>query len=263
MKLLIRPQKRRCAAPLACPATNRSATGPLCWPRWPTAPAPFGTGCRPGDTIATLEAFRALGVPILVDEKSPQAWDLQIEGRGLHGLQPPPEALDCRNAGTCMRLLAGILAGQSFASVLDGSPQLRKRPMRRITDPLSQMGAIIRATDGKAPLTIEPAALHGIDFEMSVASAQVKSALLLAGLYADGPTRVYQPGPARDHTERMLQAMGVDITTLGNWITIQPPPGTAAPAGPDRAGRHLVGRFSAGGGGHCAPFRNHHYQRGL
>jgi 3-phosphoshikimate 1-carboxyvinyltransferase len=229
MKLLVRPQKTPLRGIISVPGDKSISHRAVMLAALAEGTSIIRDWLPAGDTIATLEAFRTLGVTILVDEKSPQAWDLQIEGRGLHGLQPAAGALDCRNAGTCMRLLAGILAGQSFASVLDGSPQLRKRPMRRIIDPLSQMGATIRASEGKAPLTIEPAPLHGIDFEMSVASAQVKSALLLAGLFANGPTRIYQPGPARDHTERMLQAMGVDITTLGNWVTIQPP---AAPLRP-------------------------------
>lgn len=176
-----------------------------------------------GDTQATLEAMRALGARIEVDKLSPQAWDLRIDGRGLHGLQAPTAALDCRNAGTCMRLLAGILAGQRFASVLDGSAQLRKRPMRRITQPLHLMGAQIEDDDGRAPLRITPARLHGVTYDMPVASAQVKSAVLLAGLYAQGPTRVLQPGPARDHTERMLQAMGLSLETDGQRISLQPP----------------------------------------
>ncbi|MCB8943536.1 MAG: 3-phosphoshikimate 1-carboxyvinyltransferase [Ardenticatenaceae bacterium] len=174
-----------------------------------------------GDTIATLEAMRAMGVPIDVTEVTPQSWDLRVEGRGLHGLQPPAGPLDCRNAGTCMRLLAGIMAGQSFPSVLDGSGQLRKRPMRRITDPLQQMGAKIESVNGRAPLTITPSQLHGVAYRMNVASAQVKSALLLGGLYAAGETRVYQPGPARDHTERMLAAMGVPVVTEGDWVILR------------------------------------------
>lgn len=176
-----------------------------------------------GDTQATLEAMRALGVQIVVHRHSDQAWNLQIAGRGLHGLQAPETALDCRNAGTCMRLLAGILAGQRFPSTLDGSEQLRKRPMRRIVAPLRQMGAQIEAHEGCAPLRITPSSLAGIAYEMPVASAQVKSAVLLAGLYAGGETRVREPGPARDHTERMLQVMGVSVQTDGERITLQPP----------------------------------------
>ena len=174
-----------------------------------------------GDTKATLAAMRAMGVIVDVTEVRPQSWDLRIEGRGLHGLQPPMQPLDCRNAGTCMRLLAGIMAGQAFPSVLDGSEQLRKRPMRRITDPLQQMGAKIEATNGRAPLIITPSQLHGLEYRMNVASAQVKSAILLGGLYADGKTCVYQPGPARDHTERMLAAMGAPVVTEGSWVRLE------------------------------------------
>ena len=176
-----------------------------------------------GDTIATLEGFQALGVPIAIDKHSPTAWDLTIEGQGLHGLRPSPTPIDCRNAGTFMRLAAGIMAGQRFPVVLDGSEQLRKRPMRRIADPLAEMGANITTTNGRAPLHIQPAALHPIDYQMNVASAQVKSALLLAALYAPGTTRIYQPGPARDHTERMLQAVGVDVAVDGDWVTLRNP----------------------------------------
>ncbi|MFN2137675.1 MAG: 3-phosphoshikimate 1-carboxyvinyltransferase [Candidatus Promineifilaceae bacterium] len=173
-----------------------------------------------GDTLATLSVMRALGVPIEVDEAAPFAWNLRIEGQGIKGLQPPPEWLDCRNAGTAIRLLAGLLAGQSFPTVLDGSEQLRKRPMRRIIEPLGEMGARIHGEDARAPLQISPALLHGISYRMPVASAQVKSAILLAGLYAAGETRVFQPGPARDHTERMLAAMGVPILADGAWVTL-------------------------------------------
>lgn len=177
-----------------------------------------------GDTLATLAIVQSLGVHIEIDRRSDTAWDLTIEGVGLHGWQPPTQPLDCRNAGTGMRLLAGLLAGQTFPSVLDGSEQLRKRPMRRITDPLNEMGAAIVAQNGRAPLTISPSHLHGIEYRMNVASAQVKSAILLAGLYAQGETRVYQPGPARDHTERMLQAMGVPIRGEGDWVILPEAP---------------------------------------
>ncbi len=174
-----------------------------------------------GDTIATLEAVQSLGVRIEIDKHSPQAWDLQIEGRGLRGLRPPERPLDCGNAGTCIRLLAGILAGQPFSSVLDGSPQLRQRPMRRIIEPLARMGADIVANDGRTPLHIQPASLHGFDFHMKIASAQVKSAVLLAALYARGDTRIIEAGPSRDHTERMLAAMGVEAVTEGMCVTLR------------------------------------------
>ncbi|MBK8985161.1 MAG: 3-phosphoshikimate 1-carboxyvinyltransferase [Chloroflexi bacterium] len=176
-----------------------------------------------GDTIATLQGFQALGVPITIEERSPTAWDLTIEGRGLFGLRPSAQPINCRNAGTFMRLMAGILAGQRFAATLDGSEQLRRRPMRRIAEPLQQMGANITTTNGRAPLHIQPASLRPTEFRLTVASAQVKSALLLAALYTPGETRIYQPGPARDHTERMLQAVGVDVQVAGDWISLHNP----------------------------------------
>lgn len=179
-----------------------------------------------GDTLATLDVVRALGVTVEVEERNPHAWDLRVEGRGLNGLRKPGSPLNCRNAGTAIRLLAGILSGQSFASVLDGSDQLRKRPMGRVTEPLRIMGADIKSEEGHAPLSIKPASLHGIEYTMRVASAQVKSAILLAGLYGVGATRIYQPGPARDHTERLLIAMGTIITTQEGWVTLgDAPPG--------------------------------------
>jgi len=176
-----------------------------------------------GDTIATLELLRSLAVPIQVKKKSDLGWDLQIKGQGLTGLTQPAHALDCQNAGTCMRLMAGILAGQPFASILDGSEQLRKRPMGRIVTPLRLMGAKIESSNNRPPLTIQAATLAGISYELPVASAQVKSAILLAGLYANGETRVHEPGPTRDHTERLLQAMGVELQFEDNWIVLKPP----------------------------------------
>lgn len=175
-----------------------------------------------GDTISTLEAFQALGVPIQIDKKSPQAWDLVIEGQGLRGLKRPSAPLNLRNAGTGIRLMAGILAGQSFSSVLDGSEQLRQRPMRRITQPLQAMGIDIVSTDGKAPMTINPSPIAATHTEMTVASAQVKSAMLLAGLYASGTTTIVEAGPSRDHTERMLAAMGADISWDDGVVTLNP-----------------------------------------
>jgi 3-phosphoshikimate 1-carboxyvinyltransferase len=171
-----------------------------------------------GDTRATLDCVRALGVTVEQHDET----RLTVHGRGLHGLQAPSTPLNCVNAGTGIRLLAGVLAGQPFASVLDGSEQLRRRPMGRITAPLRQMGAQIADTDGCAPLHISPAHLHGMTYEMPVASAQVKSCLLLAGLLADDPTTIIEPGPARDHTERMLRAMGVDVQVDGGRVTITP-----------------------------------------
>ncbi|MGF1506510.1 MAG: 3-phosphoshikimate 1-carboxyvinyltransferase, partial [Anaerolineae bacterium] len=157
-----------------------------------------------GVTLATRGAVRALGFDVLSEIES----SLRFQGGGL---REPAAPLDCVNAGTCMRLLAGALVGQTFPSVLDGSPQLRRRPMARITGPLRAMGASISDTDGRAPLHIEPAPLHGHEHTLSVASAQVKSAILLAGLHAEGATVVHEPGPSRNHTEVMLQAIGADL----------------------------------------------------
>jgi len=172
-----------------------------------------------GDTLATLHVMEQLGVPLdRVDDHT-----LTIHGRGLHGLQASAAPLNCVNAGTAIRLLAGLMAGQSFASILDGSDQLRRRPMGRITQPLRLMGAQIEDTAGRAPLKISPAPLHGIAYKMPVASAQVKSGILLAGLYADSPTTVIEPGPARDHTERMLRARGVEVHTEDSRVTVVPP----------------------------------------
>jgi 3-phosphoshikimate 1-carboxyvinyltransferase len=177
-----------------------------------------------GDTLATLEVVRALGVSVEADEHHPNSWDLRVDGRGLRGLRRPAGPLNCRNAGTAIRLLAGVMAGQSFPSVLDGSEQLRKRPMGRVTEPLQQMGADIRADNGHAPLHLRPAPLRGLAYHLPVASAQVKSAVLLAGLYTTEGVRVHQPGPARDHTERMLMAMGAVVTTQDGWVTLSDEP---------------------------------------
>ncbi|MEW6580103.1 MAG: 3-phosphoshikimate 1-carboxyvinyltransferase [Chloroflexota bacterium] len=173
-----------------------------------------------GDTLATLRCIQALGIAVEREGET----TLTVRGRGLGGLQAPAAPLDCVNAGTAMRLLAGVLAGQRFASTLDGSEQLRRRPMRRITEPLRRMGAQIADTDGHAPLHIRPAALRGMVHTLPVASAQVKSGILLAGLFADGPTTVSEPGPARDHTERMLRAMGAQVDVDGFTVTLTPGP---------------------------------------
>lgn len=164
---------------------------------------------RAGDCLATASCLRQLGIEIEVAGTGPVATAI-VRGRGLRGLQPVSAPLDCRRSGTSMRLLAGILAGQPFDSQLTGDPQLLRRPMRRITVPLRAMGALIEDCEGHAPLTIRGrASLVGITYRMPVASAQVKSAILLAGLNAEGPVIVEQPGPARDHTERMLAAQAV------------------------------------------------------
>ena len=160
------------------------------------------------DTRATARAFSAMGVRI----EAPNPSERVIHGVGLHGLRAPGAPVDCGNAGTGMRLLAGVLAGQGFDSVLTGDASLSRRPMRRVIAPLEAMGAQIASQDGLPPLQVRGGrALHGIDYELPVASAQVKSAVLLAGLYAHGQTSVSEPHPTRDYTERMLAAFGWPI----------------------------------------------------
>jgi 3-phosphoshikimate 1-carboxyvinyltransferase len=171
------------------------------------------------DTLATAAAFRAMGVRIEAQGPGRRV----VHGVGLHGLRAPAAALDLGNAGTGMRLLAGILAGQRFPSTLVGDESLSRRPMRRVIEPLTRMGANIASRDGGlAPLRIEPAAagLHGIAHVSAVASAQVKSCLLLAGLYAQGTTSVSEPHRTRDHTERMLRAFGAQVVVDGNRASL-------------------------------------------
>lgn len=169
------------------------------------------------DCLATLEAFRAMGVQ--VDRRGETS--LTVHGRGLHGLQAPGTVLDMGNAGTAIRLSMGLLAGQRFESTLSGDASLRSRPMERVAKPLRLMGADISTTDGKPPVTVRPAVrLAGIDYALPVASAQVKSAILMAGLYAEGITTVTEPAPTRDHTERMLRGFGVAIETSGARIRL-------------------------------------------
>jgi 3-phosphoshikimate 1-carboxyvinyltransferase len=168
-----------------------------------------------GDTTATLNAVRQLGITI--ERPAPTA--LIVHGGAF---QPPDDPLNLVNAGTGIRLLAGIMAGQPFSSTLDGSEQLRRRPMRRITEPLERMGACVSSASGYPPLHFESAPLRGIEYALPVASAQVKSAILLAGLFAEGPTTVVESGPGRDHTERLLSAMGADLRVDGGRVTLVP-----------------------------------------
>ncbi len=181
-----------------------------------------------GDCLATLACLRALGVEIDAHNAS----TLTVRGRGVGGLRAPAAPLNCARSGTTMRLLAGILAGQPLGAggaTLTGEPQLLRRPMRRIVEPLRRMGAEIEANDGHAPLAVHGRRLRGCDHTLTVASAQVKSALLLGGLYADGPTVVRQSGSARDHTERMLDAMGAVIEVDDLTVTLVPGPSPLAP----------------------------------
>ena len=164
-----------------------------------------------GDCAATISCLRDLGISI--QEKKLD--ELIVHGKGLYGWQEPNEVLNCQRSGTTMRLLAGALAGQSFYSIVSGDPQLRRRPMDRITQPLQLMGAEIWGRQGGRlpPLSINGSPLRGIDYNLPIASAQVKSCLLLAAMYASGESHIIEPGPSRDHTERMLRARGVELVS--------------------------------------------------
>lgn len=171
------------------------------------------------DCLATLNAFRAMGVTI----SEPENGEVIINGVGMHGLKAPTGNLDLGNSGTSMRLMSGLLAAQRFDSVMTGDVSLSKRPMRRVTDPLATMGAVIESTDaGTAPLKITGGqTLTGIHYDLPVASAQIKSCLLLAGLYAEGETSTEEPGISRDHTERMLHAFGYDVQVDKRRVSLQ------------------------------------------
>lgn len=175
------------------------------------------------DCQATVNCMIALGAEISQQADGP-APSILVRGRGKNGLREARDVLDAENSGTTMRFLAGLLSGQPFLSVITGDESLRSRPMRRIVEPLRAMGAQIwgREGDSKAPLAIRGGGLKGIDYRLPVASAQVKSALLLAALYAENDTIVEEPSPSRDHTERMLQAMGATLKRHGARITLHP-----------------------------------------
>lgn len=173
---------------------------------------------RADDPLRTLKAFRLLGIEILEEGNN-----LIINGKGLNGLTEPSDVIDCGNSGTTIRLLTGLLSGNSFFSVLTGDNSLRTRPMARIIKPLKQMGAEIhaRAGDSLPPIAIYGKRLKPIYYELPVSSAQVKSALILAGLYADGETTIIEPAKSRDHTERMLPNFGADLTVEGLKIKVK------------------------------------------
>lgn len=171
------------------------------------------------DCLSTISCFRQMGVQIDVSDS-----EVVVHGVGLHGLRAPDALLYTGNSGTTTRLLSGILAGQPFCSSLSGDASIQKRPMGRIIKPLREMGAEISGKDGNlCPLSISPAPLHGIRYDMPVASAQLKSAILLAGLFANGQTTVVEPSASRDHTERMLRGLGASVESDGTVITLTPP----------------------------------------
>ncbi len=171
------------------------------------------------DCLSTIDCFKKLGIDIEVN-----GTDVTVHGKGLKGLSAPAETLDVGNSGTTLRLMSGILSAQPFTTRLTGDSSIQKRPMGRVASPLGLMGAKITSENEKmtAPLTIEGQCLHGIDYTLPVASAQVKSALILAGLYADGETRITEPEATRDHTEIMLNYLGADIRKEGDTIVVRP-----------------------------------------
>lgn len=176
---------------------------------------------RGADCLSTISCFRRLGIEIEEKEK-----EILVHGKGLHGLCAPKEILDTGNSGTTTRLISGILCGQNFETTLTGDASIQRRPMGRIIEPLSQMGASIESLSGNscAPLRIAGRPLHGIHYTTKVASAQVKSAILLAGIYADGETRVTEPALSRNHSELMLRFFGADVKSEGTTAVIQPEP---------------------------------------
>ncbi len=173
------------------------------------------------DCLSTISCFRQMGIGI---EQSGSS--VRIHGKGLHGLQQPQQMLDAGNSGTTVRLLSGILAGQAFDSAITGDASIQKRPMKRVLTPLTQMNAQISSLSGNdcAPLVISHSSLRGIHYVSPVASAQVKSCVLLAGLYADGSTSVTEPTVSRNHSELMLRYFGAEVTSEGTTATIQPQP---------------------------------------
>jgi 3-phosphoshikimate 1-carboxyvinyltransferase len=174
--------------------------------------------CQGEDCLNTMRAFQGLGVPI-----TPTATELTVHGKGFWGLTEPSAPIDCGNSGTGIRLLTGLLAGQDFFTVLTGDESIRRRPMGRVVKPLREMGAVIGGRKGGelAPLAITGTGLHGIEYVSPVASAQMKSSLLLAGLFAQGKTRYKEPSLSRDHTERMFQFFGIPLTKEGGAFVLQ------------------------------------------
>ena len=171
------------------------------------------------DCLSTISCFRKMGISIENLEDT-----VLVHGNGLHGLKKPDSVLDCGNSGTTTRLISGILSAQNFSVTLTGDASIQKRPMKRIMDPLSQMGADITSVNdnGCAPIAINGRTLHGIHYQSPVASAQVKSAILLAGLYAEGETKVTEPSFSRNHTELMLKEFGADVRTEKTTAIIRP-----------------------------------------
>jgi 3-phosphoshikimate 1-carboxyvinyltransferase len=209
VKLIVDPVKRRLSGTVTVPGDKSIGHRALLFSllsQTPVRVLGLGDGA---DNGRSAKAITALGARIERDGAA-----FVIHGTGLDGMRAPAAHIDCGNSGTTIRLLCGLLAGQKFQSTLFGDDSLSKRPMKRVIEPLQQMGAKIASTDGTPPLTIGPAAgrLRALDYKLPMASAQVKTAVLLAGLYADGATIVTEPGPSRDHSERMLAYLGAPIS---------------------------------------------------
>ena len=170
------------------------------------------------DCLASINAIKSLGIDVEQNSEN----ELRIHGKGMYGYLEPEKKIYCDRSGTTIRLLAGLLAGQRFNCELNGDPQLLRRPMTRISEPLKNMGADIRTTEGFAPIQIYGSVLKGYKHKLSIASAQVKSAIILAGLYAESTTSIQQPGRSRNHTEKMLQDMGADLDISNDSVTIKP-----------------------------------------
>ena len=218
MKLVVEPARAPLSGRVAIPGDKSIGHRALLFSLLSATPVRvlgLGDGA---DNGRSAKAIAALGATVGKDGPA-----LVITGTGLDGMRAPAAPIDCGNSGTTIRLLCGLLAGQRFASTLFGDDSLSKRPMRRVMEPLAQMGAAIAGTgDGMPPLTVGPASgpLRAIDYALPMASAQVKTAVLLAGLYADGATTVTEPGPSRDHSERMLAYLGAPIAVTGRRTTI-------------------------------------------
>lgn len=218
--VVVRPARKKIAGSLSFPGDKSLSHRAVIFGALAEGESRFSNMLASEDCIGTRRAFEAMGVR--VDTKSETDWVLH--GKGFEGLKVPAGEINCGNSGTTMRLLLGVLAGRDFEAVLTGDPSLSKRPMRRVTDYLKEMGAKIEGREQAnfAPLNIKGGKLKGIEANLKIASAQVKSAILLAGLQAKGVTRVTEPVKSRDHTERFLKFFGADVTAGALSVTLRP-----------------------------------------
>jgi 3-phosphoshikimate 1-carboxyvinyltransferase len=227
-RLVVEPARRALRGCVPVPSDKSINHRALILAALSNGPCRLGHFSYGEDNVSTLRAFAAMGVQIADD----RAGEVRVRGVGLRGLRAPTGPLDCGNSGTTMRLMSGVLAAQPFRSELVGDASLSRRPMGRVVYPLGQRGAVITGRrhpthpeEVTAPLTVGPLVgtqLGGLDYELPMASAQVKSALLLSGLFASGPTRLREPVVSRDHTERMMQALGIPLQTAGATLELRP-----------------------------------------